>query len=67
MFNLPKPTPYGITYSCVSDSKSGLIVKFDIVTNHGIAATTATATGTTAEEKEKEGKEKGYKEERCWC
>ena len=76
MFNLPKPTSYGITYSCVSDSKSGLIVKFEIATDHGLLATTTatTATGTTAtgtiakeEEKEEEEEEKGYKEERCWC
>ena len=77
MFNPPKPTSYGITYSCVSDSKSGLIVKFEIATDHGLLATTSatttttgtTATGTTTEEgeEEEEEEEKGYEEERCWC
>ena len=80
MFNPPKPIPSGNKYYCVSDSKSRLLVKFEIATDHGLLATTTatgttatgttatgtTATGTTAEEEEEE-EEKGYEEERCWC
>ena len=75
MFNPPKPTSYGITYSCVADSKSGLTVKFEIATDHELTTTTSatTATSTTSktakeeEEEEEEEEENDYKEKRCRC